>query len=62
MTASRYRLILVVRNQPVTRDIMLESDNPVVDILNWLEDEYEFRANLRKVYLVRNDGVEEQIY
>lgn len=61
MSEARYRLHLNVRGKDVQREIMLESDQPVIDILNWLEDEYEFRANLKKVYLLRDDGAEEQI-
>ncbi|HJS80798.1 MAG TPA: hypothetical protein VJ748_09260 [Vitreimonas sp.] len=41
---------------------MLDSTQPVIDILNWPEDEYDFRAKLKKVFVPRDDGVEEQIY
>ncbi|HYD88661.1 MAG TPA: hypothetical protein VEA80_14395 [Vitreimonas sp.] len=62
MTETRYRLHLSVRGETIVREIVLDSSEPTKDILNWLEDEYAFHANLKKVYLLRADGVEEQIY
>ena len=62
MTEARYRLHLNVRGEPIVREIMLASPEPIKDTLNWLEDEYDFTANLLKIYLLREDGVEEQIY
>lgn len=61
MTDARYRLHLIVRGKALQQEITLDSEDPIVDILNWLEDVYEFKANLKKVYLLRDDGVEEQI-
>ena len=62
MTEARYRLHLSVRGNAISRDVMLDSEQPIVDVLNWLEDEYEFHANLKKIYLIHEDGVEEQLY
>jgi hypothetical protein len=62
MSAARYRLHLEIRGKLVVREVMLKSAEPTNDILNSLDGEYEFRANLKKVYLLRADGVEEQIY
>ena len=62
MTEARYRLHLKVRDKPMMREVMLDSEQPVIDILNWLEDEYDFHANLKRMYLIRDDGVEEQLY
>lgn len=62
MKESRYRLRIKIGVLTTQRDIMLASNQPVIDILNWLEDEYDFRARLKKAYLVRDDGSEEQVY
>jgi hypothetical protein len=62
MTEKRYKLFMNVRGQKVVRELTLKTDEPVVYILNWLEDEYEFSASLKKVYWLRDDGIEEQIY
>jgi hypothetical protein len=62
MREARYRLHMTVRGDVVVRDIVLNSEKPIIDILNWVEDEYEFKATLKKVYLLRDDGVEEQVY
>lgn len=61
MSKRRYRVIFTVKGERLTREIMLDSEKPTHDIHYWLEREYEFRANLKKVYWLRDDGVEEQI-
>ena len=45
----------------MAREITLESEKPPHDIHYWLEKEYEFGANLKKIYWLREDGVAEQI-
>ena len=62
MSERKYRLIMLINGTQTTRDVMLDSTQPVIDILNWPEDEYDFRAKLKKVFVPRDDGVEEQIY
>ena len=62
MREERYRIVLRVDANNVDREIMLESGQRIIDILNWLEDEYDFSAKLKKVFLCRADGVEDQIY
>lgn len=61
MTERRYRVIFSVKGQLLMREVTLESDKPTHDIHYWLEEEYEFRANLKKIYWLRDDGVAEQI-
>ena len=62
MSERKYRLTILIDGTQTTRDVMLDSPQPVIDILNWLEDECDFRAKLKKVFVLRDDGVEEQIY
>jgi hypothetical protein len=52
---------LLVRGERIEREVVLASERPVEDILNWLEDEYDFHAFPKKIYVVRDDGAEEQI-
>ena len=61
MSERRYRIIFTVKGEPLTREILLESEKPIHDIHYWLEGEYEFRANLKKIYWLREDGVAEQV-
>jgi hypothetical protein len=62
MTAQRYRLHFNLRGAAVERELMLDSQTPVVDLLNWLGDEYEERAKMKKIFVLHLDGSEEQIY
>ena len=61
MSERRYRVVFTVNGKLWTHEIMLESEKPTHDVHYWLEQEYEFRANLKKIYWLREDGVAEQI-
>ena len=62
MTEARDRLHLKVRDKPIMREVMLDSEQPVVGILKLARGRVRFRANLKRMYLIRDDGVEEQPY
>lgn len=61
MSELRYRVTFTFKGELLAREIAIESDRPAHDIHSWLEGEYEFRASLKKIYWLREDGVEEQI-
>ncbi len=62
MSEARYRIVFRIDDRLVTRDVLLDSDEPIADIMTWLDEEYDYRPKLKKVFLLRDDGVEEQIY
>jgi len=62
MTSQRYRLHFVLDRRLHERERALDSENPVVDLLNWLADEYDERAKMKKIFVLHRDGSVEQIY
>lgn len=57
-----YRIVFNKGGELLTRKVALQSAQAVADLRNWLDDEYDYAASLKKAYWLRNDGVEEQIY
>jgi len=62
MIRHRYHLFLKQGDSEFGREIELSTDEPIKHLINWVADQYEFKAIVKKIWWLRDDGAEEQIY